>query len=709
MKPLFAIVFALALVMAGAGLAAPVRGPHLTAELVAARQSVAPGGDVVVAVVLTADKGWHTYWRNPGDAGEATTIRWTLPAGWRAGDIVWPPPQRLPVGPLMNYGYEGRVLLASPLQAVAGARIGDRAAIAAAVDYLVCAEVCVPGSANLKLDLPVVAGAPQPDPHWATAIATDLAKAPTPAGLAAAFERTGPVMKLAVAGTLLAGVNGADGYFYPFDDTLIDQAKAETVERGPRGLTLSMTPGRAFDGAAAPARAAGVLEVDGKAFAIDATPGPPPPGASGLGPPAPKTSARAVLLAMALAFAGGVLLNLMPCVFPILSMKALALARHGADGASARRGAVAYGVGVVASFIVLACVLIAARAGGSAIGWGFQLQSPRVVAALGLVMFAAALNLSGLFEVGSSIQGVGSGLAARRDLLGAALTGALAVVVAAPCTAPFMGPALGYALTQPASVALAVFVALALGFAAPFVLLGFSPGLIHRLPAPGPWMETTRRILAFPLYASAAWLAWVLAQQSGPDGLACLLAAFVVTGLAAWTFGLSQRAHLAGGSAGAPLLVALIASLIGIGLVIAAPSSPSSAPLQASSGPTFSSERFSPERLTALRDEGRPVLVNFTAAWCVTCQVNERLALSSPAIAQAFRRSGAAYLVADWTNRDAVIARALADQGRVGVPLYLLYGAGAAKPTSLPQILTPAIVVAALDGAAVRPRGPAAR
>ncbi|MGI9170167.1 MAG: protein-disulfide reductase DsbD family protein, partial [Caulobacteraceae bacterium] len=329
----------------------------------------------------------------------------------------------------------------------------------------------------------------------------------------------------------------------------------------------------------------------------------------------------------------------------------------------------------------------------------FQLQSLVVVAALDLVMLVAAFSFSGLYEIGSSAQGLGSGLAARGGLVGSALTGVLAVVVAAPCTAPFMGPALGFALTQPAPVALAVFVALGLGFAAPFTLLAFSPALMRRLPRPGAWMDVFRKALAFPIYAAAAWLAWVLAQQAGPAGLARLLAAALALAIAAWLFGLGQRRRVEGRAAPVALVLAALSLVLCVGAVAVGGYGPAIAAAGPNRARALASQPFSPERLAALRDQGRPVLVNFTAAWCVTCQVNERLAFSSAQVAAAFRRTGATYLVADWTNRDAVIAKALADQGRIGVPLYLVYGAGGGAPKVLPQLLTPTIVAEALDGA----------
>ncbi len=701
MKPLIVAMFAaFALLIFAGARAAPVTTPHVVSELVAQSDGAAPGSTVYVAVAQSLEKGWHTYWRNPGDAGEATKIAWTLPAGWRAGDIVWPAPRRLPVGPLMNYGYEGKVLLSVPIEIPATARPGDSASLKAVVDYLVCAEVCIPGSATLTLNLPVVAGLPAADPRWGPAIAAALAAAPKPAGLTATFQNAGSRLTLAVAGAPLAGTAGADAYFYPYDDTFIDQSRPEAVQRGARGLTLAMTAGSAFKKTPAAASAAGVLAVDGAAYEITATPGAPPAGSFGLGPPAKSAGPGGDLMAaMGLALLGGLILNLMPCVFPILSMKAAALAGHDQEAAHSRAQGLAFLVGVLATFLALAGVLIAAKAGGAAIGWGFQLQSPLVVAALGLVMLAAALNLSGLYEIGSSAQGLGGGLAARGGLLGSALTGMLAVVVAAPCTAPFMGPALGYALTQPAAVALAVFAALGLGFAAPFTLLAFSPALMRRLPRPGAWMDVFRKALAFPMYATAAWLAWVLAQQAGPAGLARLFAAALALAFAAWLFGLGQRRRTQGRAAPVALALAGLSLILCVGAVAVGGYGPAVAAAGSAPAGVLASQPYSPERLAALRAQGRPVLINFTAAWCVTCQVNERLAFSSPPVAAAFRRTGAAYLVADWTNRDPTIAKALADQGRIGVPLYLVYGAAGGAPKVLPQLLTPTLVAQALDGA----------
>ncbi|HWD67759.1 MAG TPA: protein-disulfide reductase DsbD domain-containing protein [Caulobacteraceae bacterium] len=696
MKALLAL-FA-ALVFGAAALAQPVRTPHVTTELVSETIGVAPGSTAYVAVILAADKGWHTYWRNPGDAGEATKISWTTPAGWKAGDIVWPAPSRLPVGPIMNYGFDGRAVLAVPIEVPASAQTGQNAQLAARVDYLVCAQVCVPGTSNVSLVLPVVAGTPPLDPRAGKTVAGALSAAPKPAGLVTAFHSAGGKFRLAAVGAPLAGAADADAYFYPYDDSLIDQAKPQAVDRGPQGLTLTLTPGAAYAaGKASPAKIAGVLAVDGGAWEVDANQGPLPAAAGGLGPPEASGGGGLRLpLAIGFAFLGGLILNLMPCVFPILAMKAAALARSA--GQTGRREGIAFFAGVIVTFTLLAGLLIAARTAGQGLGWGFQLQSPLTVALLSLVMLGAALNFSGVYEIGASLQGLGAGIESQGQVVGSVLTGALAVVVAAPCTAPFMGPALGFALTQPPATAISVFLALAAGFAAPFTVLSFSPALTRRLPKPGAWMDGLRKALAFPMYGAAAWLLWVLSQQTGPMGLARLLTAGVALGACAWLFGVGQRRRISGGRSASPLLssaACLILALAAVGFGPFDTEARAGQPATKKTG-ELTAQPWSPERLASLRAAGTPVLVNFTAAWCVTCQANEQVAFSSAEVGSAMKRAGAVYLVADWTNRDPVIAKAIADQGRESVPLYLFYAKGAAQPKVLPQLLTPDMVASAV-------------
>jgi thiol:disulfide interchange protein DsbD len=688
----------LVLFIPSAAAAAPVRAGHLTADIVADHAAIAPGGSIQVALRQQIDAGWHTYWRNPGDSGEATTLDWTLPTGWKTGAIVWPTPQQLKIGPLMDYGYTGEVLLPLTLTAPADAKPGQTVTLKAHAAFLVCQDVCVPEDAQLSLDLPVVAANPPAEPHWGPRIAATLAAAPRPSpALQAAMTPGAATVKLSIAGAPLKGADFSGVYFYPYDGEAIDAAQPQAIERGPDGLTLSLAPGSAFKTGRPPANLTGVLALKSAAFEVTAPPGPPLAGAAGLGPPPAPLGAPASLgqlaIAMGLAFVGGLILNLMPCVFPVLAMKAASLARHAHAPNAARVQGLAYLAGVVATFLALAAALITARAAGQTVGWGFQLQSPVILAGLTLVMLLVALNLSGVFEAGTSLQAAaGQAEAADRGgALGAAFTGVLAVAVAAPCTAPFMGAAVGFALTQGTAIALGVFLALGLGMAAPFVVLAFAPALLGRLPRPGAWMEGLKKALAFPMYATAAWLAWVYAQSAGSTRLASLFAAAVLTGLAAWLYGAGQRARIAGRRSGP----ALSASAIAIVLALAAafwPAAPTPAAL--------ASQPFTPDRLAALRAEHRPVFVNFTAAWCVTCQVNDRVALSGAKAAEAFGKAGVVYLVGDWTDRDAVIEQALAAHGRAGVPLYLMYPADGGEPQVLPQILTEGIVVDAAKKAA---------
>ena len=451
----------------------------------------------------------------------------------------------------------------------------------------------------------------------------------------------------------------------------------------------------------------GVLAFGGKAYEVSARAGPLPASAAGLGAPparAPPIAAPGGLglaSAAVFAFLGGLILNLMPCVFPVLAMKAASLAGHGGGAhIEARRQGLAFGAGALMTFLALAGLLIALRAAGAQLGWGFQLQDPPVVAALALLMLAIGLNLSGVFEIGSSLQGVGSGLAGRGGPGGAFFTGVLAVVVAAPCTAPFMGSALGWALTQPPLAALTVFAALGIGFAAPFVAVSFAPALLDRLPRPGPWMETFKNALAFPMYATAGWLVWVVTQQAGADALARVLAASVALALAAWLGGLAQKRMAHSRRAGLQVVAATLLLALAVFAVVGPRYAEAVTPTPGVTQADLAFEPYSPERLAELRAEGRPVFVNYTAAWCISCQVNDRVALSTRAVAAAMRNNNVAYLKADWTKRDPVIAAELARYGRAGVPLYLVYGAGGGEPAILPAILTEGMVVRALDAAA---------
>jgi len=705
-------------------LAAPVRTSHLELELFAGG-SAAPGQTVTIGLRQTIAPGWHTYWRNPGDAGEATQIDWTLPKDWTAGPILWPTPSRALTGPLMNYVYSDTVVLPSQIHVADDARPGAKVTVKAHASLLVCKDVCVPEDANLALDLPVTAS-PTTDAGAAAAISVALRHVPDKASGEAKAWLSGDRLTLSVRSQELvrAAQKAADGdiYFYPFSGTVIDHAKAQIAKVQGDSLRLFLPAGYDFTHGKAPTHLAGVLAFSGKGVEIDAAVGAEPaPGAASPAtapsaeapPPTPaapaddaaapplKTSPAAapavdplgLPAAVALAFLGGLILNLMPCVFPVLSIKAAALSRHGQHASAARAEGLAYLVGVVFTFLGLAAALIAARRAGEAVGWGFQLQSPVTVSILTLVMLASALNLSGLFEFGLSAQGAGSDLAAKPGLAGAFFTGVLAVVVAAPCTGPFMATTIGWALAQPEIAALAVFASLGLGLAFPFVALAFAPRLQALLPKPGAWMSGLRKVLAFPMYAAAAWLAWVFAAQSGTDAMPALYAAALLLAFALWLWGVSQRNGRRLTAAGA--VVALVAAVVALSFAQKT-SRPQTAEAKGGAGV----EAWSPQRVAELQAKGQPVFVDFTAAWCVTCKVNEAGALSAPQVKDAFKRTGTVYLRADWTNRNAEIAHTLQAQGRAGVPLYLVYDRKGGAPHVLPQLLQADAVVQALDAAA---------
>ena len=692
--------------------AGPQRTERIEAELVPMSAWATPGSTAIVAVRQKIRPGWHTYWRNQGDSGGPTTLSWTLPDGVVPGDILWPLPERQRLQSLMNYGYSDVVFLPVPLQVPASVQPGQTLSLRVTAHFYVCSdEMCVPEDLDLALNLPVREGAAPLDPRYGQAIQAVVASAPRPAGIEARAAFADGRLTLNATGGPLTGAAPKWAYFFPFEGGIIDHAAAQAGQRGPQGVTLTLAPGRGLIARGLKPPLAGVLSTDLGAWEISAEQGVALPGASGEGAigdgeaaqPAPATTTPAFLQAALFALLGGLILNLMPCVFPILAMKAAALSRSAHEPAEARRDGLAFLAGVLATFLILAGALLALRAGGQALGWGFQLQSPGVVAALSLLMLAVALNLSGVFHIGAGLQGAGHGPLSRLPgATGAFFTGVLAVVVAAPCTAPFMAFALGAALLMPWPMALAVFLMLGLGLALPYVLISLSPRLLSRLPRPGPWMETLRNLLAFPMYGAALWLAWVYGRQTA-DALALLFGAGLMLALALWLYGRSQAAP----GKGRPAAIAAALSLIvALGLaVVAARAAPASGEPAASSA-HLPSQPWSEQAVQAALAQGRPVLVNFTADWCVTCKINEGAALSSSRTAEAMRAANAVYLVGDWTRRDDAITAELQRHGRSGVPLYLLYAPGQVEPRVLPQLLTEGTVVDALKGAARSPHLP---
>jgi thiol:disulfide interchange protein/DsbC/DsbD-like thiol-disulfide interchange protein len=686
---MFRRVFFLLFVLAGvtAAQAQIDSAPKVHAALVAEQSAVAPGKAVTVALVEHIRPGWHTYWQNAGDAGEPTEIQWTMPQGWHAGPIQWPYPKNLPVGPLMDYGYESEVWLLVDVTPPANATPGAAVTLKAHVSWLVCKEVCIPEDATVTLPLTIAATPRAADPSVVSQFAAARERLPVRSPWPARF-RSAKAIDLLLAEPKLANANVTAVHFFPFAQGEVKGIAAQQWMVSQQGLLLQLEPGKSAKGLRT---LGGLVVIDSagaptQALEISAHPGAVPD----FGGDAQMNLA----VALVFAFIGGLILNLMPCVLPILAMKALAIASHsGRDAREARREGLAYGGGAVLSFAFLGAAVLALRAGGEAVGWGFQLQEPAVVALFALLVFAIGLNLSGLFEV----PGIGAGesLARRGGSAGSFFTGVLAVAVAAPCTAPFMAAALGYGLSQPALAALLVFVALGLGFSAPFVAIGLAPALLRLLPKPGGWMNVFRQLLAFPMYATGLWLLWVLSLESDPDHVAMVLAAALVLAFALWVLGIVQHGRPSGGKGLAALAVLVAVAAFAAPATVLSPRH-RTGEVQASGIP---GRPYSEASLTALRADHRAVFVDATAAWCLTCLVNEKVALDRPAVRAAFEKKRIALLIADWTNRDPQVTALLQAHARSGVPLYLYYAPGAQDAVVLPQILTPEAVLQAIGPA----------
>jgi thiol:disulfide interchange protein len=638
--------------------------PHLKIQLVAETSTPKAGGTVNLALDTRPQPGWHGYWQNPGDAGFPAKFAWTLPSGVTAGAPRYPAPEQLVVAGLMNYVFEQPYAVIVPLTVPQGLAAGTTLPIKLHLQYLVCTKtLCVPEQADLSTVLTVGDG--QPDPARAAQFAQWMRALPQPLGSRATYQAQAGALRIAIPYPASAAGKGA--YFYPITADAIDYAEPQKVARDGDRLIIT-TKGK---GAAGPIE--GVLNVDGHALALAADRGVVP---------APAVLAAGAgwstaLLAFLGAVLGGLILNVMPCVFPILSLKALSLARAGGDERGARHEALAYTGGAIAVCLALGAAILALRAGGSAVGWAFQLQDPRVVMLLLLLTVAIALNLAGVFEVPVP------GFVNRTGSAGGAfVTGALAAFVATPCTGPFMAASLGAALILPWPAALAVFAGLGLGLALPFLLLGFVPALRKRLPKPGAWMDTLRRILSIPMWLTAVALVWVLGKQAGVDGMALALLASLGAAIVFWAAGRRQARGLGFGAVALVLLLAIATA--GVWLVRAHPAEANAV--------AAGEEKFSETRLAELRAQGRPVFAYFTADWCLTCKVNERVAIDTDAVRASFKAKNVAVLVGDWTNGDPVLGRFIEAHNRAGVPLYLYYPAGGGEPRILPQVLSPSLL-----------------
>ncbi len=672
---------------------------QVRAELmVYAPDGVTPGKPLWVGLQLTHKPEWHTYWKNSGDSGLPTTLQWTLPAGVTAGDIAWPVPKKIPLGTLANYGYDNTVLLPVPLTVTPdfkGPALGNSVTLKLTANWLVCRKECIPGEGNFTLNLPV---------QGSTALnraAFDAALAAQPQAFTGTSQVTveGDSLKLAVSG-LPAGVQGKKLEFFPETAEVIETAAPWTQKwdganwsaQVPLSPQRSQSPAvmpvvLAYDDNGKPAGLRMESKVAGPWPRSTATPAGTEVSPALQSALAANASAAtnnvppSFLMALLGAFLGGLILNLMPCVFPVLAIKVMSFTHHADDKRAHRTSGLAYTGGVLLSFIALGGLMLALRAAGDQLGWGFQLQAPGVVAALAVLFTLLGLNLAGLFEFSMMLPSSVCSYEAKHPAMNAFVSGVLAVAIASPCTAPFMGASLGLAVSLPAVQALAVFAAIGFGMALPYLAASFTPALGRMLPRPGPWMATFRHFMAFPMFATVVWLLWVLGQQTGVDGAAALLALLLALAMVVWALTLKGRSRwvVSGLS-----LAALAGLLVGVGAhVLRVPTGPVN-------GPVAANERWQPwepGRVEQTLAAGKPVFVDFTAAWCVTCQYNKKTTLADAGVLADVEAKKVQLLRADWTRRDPAISAALSQLGRNGVPVYVLYQAGKA-PLVLSEILS---------------------
>lgn len=680
---------------------APVVTPHATVTLVSESDTIDPAKPFRLGLHFKLAKDWHIYWSNPGVAGEPPTIDLDLPKGAKASPIDWPTPTRALEGPAMTYSYFDDVLL--PLT-VTPAGASSSFPIKAKVSWLICEKICVPESGTFNLTLPT--GTPSASADAPLFKAAD-ARMPQPSPFAAAVSANGV---LSLTGNNLSPQSVHDAWFFPASWGMIDDLAPQVLKVADGKLTLALKPGETFNpkagmngvivlkDEAGHERAytiAAPLQANGQANP-SVSPALTAPAASAapsaVAPSPAKSSAvdSSLFVTLAFAFLGGLILNLMPCVFPILAMKAVSLAKlSGHAERTVRTQAASYTLGVLAAFAALAGLLLALRAAGSVAGWGFQFQSPLFVTATAWLLFAIGLNLSGVFEFNIALTQTGDSLTRLSGHAGSFFTGLLAVLVATPCTAPFMGAAVAVAATAPPTTTLLIFLVMGLGLAAPYGILAIIPQAAALLPRPGRWMLILRQALAFPMYGAAVWLVWVVAQERGTDGLLIALSGALLIGFALWLLQTARDSEGRGSVFGR--VGAILAAIGAVSLLINAETT--AHPLPTTATAADNQMAYSASRLAALRAEGRPAFIDMTAAWCVTCLVNERVALSSAAVQSAFAKHKITYLKGDWTRADPEITRFLREHNRDGVPLYVYYPPKGQPPVILPQILTASTVL----------------
>jgi thiol:disulfide interchange protein DsbD len=691
--------------------------PHSEASLASTASAVAPGQRFTVALDIEMEEGWHTYWINPGDSGEPVTIEWSLPDGVEARAFEWPYPRRIDASVLTSYGYADRVLLPTSVSASGDLAVGDSITIRGEASWLICADICLPASATVESTFPVAAEPVAASPAEVRRVEQAQARVPTVAS-DWTFEATRSEGSYGLAFTVDDGKvpDISSAQFFPEDGDVLDHAAAQPLTRQEDAFLMALqespyaqTPADTLRGVlVAPSGASWIPGEEVRAIRVHAPVVEDGAGTlsileDGLAASTGSGGGRvAIGWALLMAFAGGLLLNLMPCVFPVLSIKILGFADSSGDDPTAmRRHGWLFGAGVLVSMWVLAGTLLGLRAAGNEIGWGFQLQSPAFVALMALLFAGIGYNLLGAFEVGTTLMNWGGRLQGTTPDSGnrsAFMTGILATIIATPCTAPFMGAALGVALASSAPGAVAIFTMLGAGMATPYVGLSMTPRLLDRLPEPGAWMESLKQFFAFPMFATAIWLLWVFAQQTGHNAVALLLFAILLLGVASWILNrwsaatLSRTARVATRA----VVAAIIAGAVTLALVGAQYDRARSASTSTPNGDARWMS-YSAERVDSLRSTGRPIFIDFTAAWCLTCQVNKQTVLSTPEVTEAFEQSNVALIRADWTNRDADITKALASHGRSGVPVYVYYAGPNARPEILPEVLTKDMILDRLN------------
>jgi len=677
------------------------RSENIEAQLVTDVNAVQPGEDITVALRMKMDPQWHTYWRNVGDSGLPVEIAWTLPDGFSAGEIQWPYPERIEAGPLVSFGYHGEIFLLNKIS-VPDELTAEAVTINARADWLECADVCIPGGVDLSLSLAVSREPVEPDVKWVEAFADTRAKLPLKdSGWSFGAKKGDGKYVLQASAPEWYDTSPGEVLYFPYESGVIDYAAKQKVnfENGVLALEVAVAPMPGEE----PHDLEGVLVAENgwrgagseKAIHFDAEPGSSPGAASATG-----KKESSLLLVLLGAFVGGMILNLMPCVLPVLSLKIMGFVQQANEEKSKpwQHGLVFTG-GVLISFWVLAGALLLLRAGGEELGWGFQLQSPIFLIVLSAFLFLFGLSMFGLFEIGTSLTTLQGGKP-KGGFGGSFVSGVMATVVATPCTAPFMGSALGFALTQPAWVSLTVFSFLGLGMASPYVLLASTPALLKFVPKPGRWMESLKQFMGFLLLATVLWLLWVLAQQAGAMMVIVTLGALLLLGLAGWIYG--RWGNLAMGTRTRAVATSIAALIVVASLYITIDSVDTFAAAPQASGQKQTSgivwEDYNESRYQELKQSDKPVFIDFTAAWCLSCQVNDRVAFSSEKVQQKFKDMGMVSIKADWTSRDDMITRALARYGRNSVPLYVYYPSGTdSEPQILPEIITPGIVLDALE------------